>query len=217
MKLRVSSKGTVAMGAFKLTGAEIELQVATDLTAYRKVFRERYGAAPATPLDVESFVKERWGVEVMYEDIPQTADEEILGYFAPEVRAIVVDPRVCNHPRRVSFTVAHEAGHLSLHAFLFAAGKGVGAKRTTRGKLKTSPSIEWQAHTYAAHLLAPKHELVAFLEEQGLATGNSISKPVDIEQHLAPLQKQFGLSRHAMEIHFRRLGIPMINTRYPSG
>lgn len=216
MKLRINSKGTVAMGAFKLTGAEIELQVLTDLTTYRKVFRERYGAAPAALLDVESLVKELWGVEVIYEDIPQPADEEILGYFAPEVRSIVVDPRICNHPRRVSFTVAHEAGHLSLHAFMFGPQKDAGATRTTRRKLKTSPSIEWQANIYASHLLAPKHELLAFLQGQELAVGNAISKAIDMEQVLAPLQEQFGLSRQAMEIHFRRLGIPMANARYPS-
>ncbi len=215
MKLRLNQKGGVSLKAFKLTSAEIELQVATDLTKYRKVFRERYGVAPAVPLDVESLVKELWNVEVLYEDIPQPADAEILGFTAPETGSIVVDSRVCNNPRRVSFTVAHEAGHLSLHAFMYAPHKNRATKRTTSGKLDGTPSMEWQANTYASFLLAPKPELLALLQEQGLATGNTISEPIDMEQIVSPFQARFGLSRQAMEVHFRRLGIAVSNARYP--
>lgn len=214
MKLRVSSKGRVAAGGFKLTGQEIELQVMTDLTAYRMGYQEKYRMQPEAPLDVENFVNEKWGVEVLYEDIPQLLDEEVLGYFAPEIRSIVVDARICNHPRRLSFTVAHEAGHLSLHAFLFHTNGNKDAARTTRKKLKTNASLEWQANTYAAHLLAPKREVVALLSELGLATPTSVSQAIDVEQIMPALQERFGLSRQATEVHFRRLGIPMLNARY---
>lgn len=216
MKLRLSSAGKVAVGAFKLTGQEIEAQVMTDLTSYRIAFQQRYGVQPSVPLDVESLVKELWGVEVLYEDIPQLPDEEVLGYFAPEIRSIVVDPQACNNPRRLSFTVAHEAGHLSLHAFMFPATGDKRASRTTRQKIKTNPSIEWQANIYAAQLLAPKREVVAFLAELGLATPTTVSRAIDIEQIIVPFQARFGLSRQAAELHFRRLGIPMLNAKYRS-
>lgn len=214
MRFRVSSRGKIAVGGFKLTGNEIDLEVSTDLTKYRTIYRERYGREPAVPLDVENFVKERWDVEVLYEDILQPADEEILGYFAPEVRTIVVDPRICNHPRRLSFTVAHEAGHLSLHAFMFPTNGDKSAARITRQKIKTNHSIEWQANIYAAHLLAPKFEVMDLLEELGLATRNVIPRAIDIEQVINPFQERFGLSRQAMELYFRRLGVPVLNARY---
>lgn len=217
MRVRFSSKGNVAAGAFKLTEQEIEQQVLTDLSKYRTRFQERYHAPAPSPLDVESLVKELWDVVVSYEDIPQSESEEVLGYFAPEIRTIVVDPRICNHPRRISFTVAHEAGHLSLHAFLFtqsAQSARSGTARATRRKMKTNPSIEWQANTYAAQLLAPKREVVAFLEEQGLAAANVIPRAIDVEQILMPFQERFGLSRHAMEVHLHRLGISMVNTQH---
>lgn len=202
------------MGGFKLTGAEIESQVMTDLTAYRITYQERYGRQPSAPLDVENLVKEMWGVEVVYENIPQAQDEEILGYFAPEIRSIVIDSQTCNHPRRLSFTVAHEAGHLSLHAFMFHTNGSKSATRTTRKKLQTNPSLEWQANTYAAHLLAPKREVVAFLAELGLATPTAVTRAIDVEQIMPAFQERFGLSRQATEVHFRRLGIPMLNARY---
>src|SRR5215470_10703140 len=84
MKLRVSSVGKIAVGAFKLTGQEIETQAMTDLTSYRVAFQQRYGSQPPVPLDVDSLVKELWEVDVVYEDIPQQPDEE--GNYSPRVR-----------------------------------------------------------------------------------------------------------------------------------
>jgi Zn-dependent peptidase ImmA (M78 family) len=214
MKMRLSSKGRVAIGGLKLTTQEIESQVMTDLTKYRSLFQERYGKAAPAQLDVENLVKELWGVDVTYEDIPQNADEETLGYFAPEVKTIVIDPQVCNNPRRVSFTVAHEAGHLSLHSFLFASNATASTQRTTKHKIVTNPSIEWQATIYAAHLLAPKHEVVELLQGLGLAAGNIVPQAIDVEKVLVPFQERFGLSRQAMEVHFHKLGIPTLNNLY---
>lgn len=213
--MRISSKGKVAVGAFKLTTADIELQVMNDLTKYRSLYRERYGETAPAQLDVENLVKELWDVAVEYEDIPQEEGEEVLGFFAPEIRTIVVDPRACNHPRRLSFTVAHEAGHLSLHSFLFPQG-AAGSVRTTQRKLVSTPSIEWQANVYAAHLLAPKHEVFDLLRELGLITMGTVSQPIDVETVLAPFQDRFGLSRQAMEVHFKKLGVPMKNVLYKS-
>jgi Zn-dependent peptidase ImmA (M78 family) len=208
MKVRFSSKGNIATNAFRLTPEEIEEQVLSDLTKYRKAFLEKHGIHAPTPLDVESLVKELWGVEVGYEEIPQTAGEETLGYYIPSTKTIVVDPEVCNNAKRLSFTVAHEAGHLSLHSFMFSG------KTEIKGKVPFHVSIERQADTYAAHLLAPKFELFDFLREQKKMTGDTIALPIDINELLPALQSSFGLSRHAMEIHFQRLGIPMTNTRH---
>lgn len=209
MKIAFAASGGVSIRDFKLSSADIESQAVEDLSRYREVFKDRHGAIPSADLDVESMAEALWGLRVDYESIPQTPEYETLGYLVPNER-IVVDPQLCGHRRRISFTVAHEAGHQSLHSFMYSRFKKSGAVPLVPN------SIEWQADTYAASLLAPREQLLDYLREERLMSGNVIQRPIDIETIAPALQLRFGLSRQAMEIRLRRLKVPLTNARYQS-
>lgn len=214
MKIRMTGKGNIAIKGFQLTSQEIEAQALTDLCRYRKIFFEKYGKQTASTLDVENFVKELWGVDISYDSLPQEEDEEFLGNFIPESNSIVIDAETCKNPGRISFTIAHEAGHLSLHAFLFSYKNGLVSGWKNKKQVLTK-IIERQADQYAGSLLAPGREVFDFLKEKGLDSFGSIISPVDMSLHGQDFQNRFGLSRMALEIRLRQLSIPMTNKKYP--
>jgi hypothetical protein len=82
--------------------------------------------AQPQPIRIERFVEKRFSVSVRYDDLPS----EILGFtkFGESgVREIVVsrslsEDRSPGAERRVSTTIAHEAGHGLLHSHLFSSG-----------------------------------------------------------------------------------------------
>ena len=83
--------------------------------------------ADPMPIRVERFIEKRFNVHPLYEDL----DEGLLGFtkFGPRgVEEIGVskalaeeDNQICN--RRISSTLAHEAGHGLFHGHLFALGR----------------------------------------------------------------------------------------------
>ena len=80
---------------------------------------------PTSPerIRIDRFLEKRFGITPRYEDLP----ENVLGYtqFGPKgVEAIVVARSLSEDgsktaERRISSTLAHEAGHALLHAHLF--------------------------------------------------------------------------------------------------
>jgi Zn-dependent peptidase ImmA (M78 family) len=207
------NKNGISAATFKLTADDIEQQVTTDLAKYRRIFLSRYGNAPTIPLDVENFITELWGIEVEYAELQQQDDEELLGLFEPEKRCIVIDPKACNNKGRISFTVAHEAGHLSLHSFLFVFNNG----KLSGWKNKNRPvdkNLERQADLYAASLLAPKHEVYDFLRVNKLVSLDTLVTPIDLSIYAPVFQERFGLSRQALEIRLSRLNLSMSNRKY---
>ena len=76
------------------------------------------------PIRVERFISRRFGITPQYDDVPA----EVLGFtrFGPKGAEEVVISRALSDEgsqaseRRVSSTLAHEAGHVLLHGHLFA-------------------------------------------------------------------------------------------------
>src|SRR3989344_8636939 len=119
MKVRVAKNWNPMADTYQLTKEEIESQVLGDTAKYRKIYSEKYGKNPPSLLDVDNYVQELWGFSVSFETIPQDSeDEDTLGFLRPHTQQVVVDENGTNQ-KRISFTIAHEAGHLSLHAPLF--------------------------------------------------------------------------------------------------
>ncbi len=96
---------------------EIEILCAEEL---RKV--GLYPNEPS-PIRIDRFIEKRFGISHEYEDLP----EDVLGYtrFSPDgVERIVVAHSLAEEgsglaERRINTTLAHEAGHSLLHAYLF--------------------------------------------------------------------------------------------------
>ena len=220
MKIRVAKNWNPLSDTYQLTKEEIESQVLGDLAKYRKVYSEKYGKSSPVPLDVDNYVQELWGFSVSFEAISQDSEiEDTLGFLRPETRQVVVGDG-CVNQRRISFTVAHEAGHLSLHGPLFSMKDGLinGWKHSDPSKNKKKADTahvrrEWQANVYAGALLASRIEVETLLRKLGLIKDQTLI-PFDLADHFPKFEEQFGLSRQALQIRLTHLGIPFRNTQY---
>jgi hypothetical protein len=115
----------IQSGLFKerpyYTDQEIELTCAGELRTVKL-----FPSSPQ-PIRIDRFVEKRFGITPVYEDLP----EGLLGFteFGPKgVVAIAVSRLLAEEgsktaERRISTTLAHEAGHGLLHAHLFVLGK----------------------------------------------------------------------------------------------
>lgn len=219
MKVRVPKKWDPLRDSFVLTKNEIEQQVTSDLARFRTKYAEKYGGVPSDSLDVEMFVSAMWGFNVVYEEIEQNDNEESLGTLRPETQEVVVDSR-CTHQGRLSFTIAHEAGHLALHGSLFRRDDekiiGWATFMRKRNKKKDNASYarrEWQANVYAGALLAPRTEVIDLLREIGAVNFFTVTA-FSLDEHFMKFENKFGLSRQALEIRLDQLGVPFTSRRY---
>ncbi len=184
------------------------------------------------PIRIERFIERRFSVSPVYEDLP----DGVLGYteFGPRgVQAIVVSRALAEEQstaaeRRVSTTLAHEAGHGLLHAHLFVLGdpqRGLFGKEVTGPKIlcrtASSPTTvatgkkydgqwwEFQANQVIGALLLP-HPLVAraleeLLEADGrLGLGRSLP-PVERERAVALVADVFDVNRAVARIRLQEL------------
>jgi Zn-dependent peptidase ImmA (M78 family) len=219
MKIRITKNWNPLADSYQLTKQEIESQVLSDLAKYRHKYGEKYGKPAPTPLDVDNYVQELWGFNVIFEKVESDSEEkEILGFLRPEKQEVVVNEE-CDNQRRISFTIAHEAGHLSLHGPLFTKKDDVisGWKSSPLHKnIKKLDSAnirrEWQANVYAGTLLASRVEIEELLTELGLIK-NQILTPFDLDEFLPKFQERFGLSRQALEIRLGHLNILTTKTK----
>lgn len=212
---------------FELTKDDIELQVMRDLQKYSKAYYDKYQKSAPEKFDVDNFISELWNFEIKFESIKQPEGEEILGCLRPENKEIIVDSDQCHNDGRINFTIAHEAGHLSLHASMLRLENGriVGWRDKPIQPQFVSPEknkkldinqkrMEWQANKYAGALLAPKYKVYKSLEKLGLIKEQKQTAPVDLANNAQALMEEFGFSRQALEIRLSDLKIDMTNKKY---
>lgn len=228
MRIKIHKNFNPTIDSFQMTKAEIESQVIEDLIHYKKLYFEKYKKIAPASLDVDNFVQELWDITVEFGKIEMSEQKvgvEILGRLEPENKKIIVDDTVRPNPKSISFTIAHEAGHLSLHASIFRLENGE-VKGWTEESVITkcqnprkteigNTRREWQANHYAASLLAPEFEIKKILNELGLIVNNDLKEAVDLAIHGSILDSKFQLSRQALEIRLAELQIPVINEKYP--
>lgn len=219
MRINISKNSDPTGDSIQMSRSDIEKAVIDNLAKFRKEYMSRFGKHPQDPLDVEMLVELLWGFTVIFDEIKQDDPEnETLGELRPELKQVAIHTGISNQ-KRISFTIAHEAGHLSLHRTLFKIqdkeiiGWANGAVRAkSKRQLGAEARREWQANFYAGTLLAPRLAIDEFLLNHGLVNGT----PFDLETHWPNFDSNFGLSRQALEIRLDYLGIPFINRRYPT-
>ena len=110
------------------------------------------------PVNVQA-VAERLGAKVVFDEL----DDDVSGFLLREKSIATIAVNSQHHPNRQRFTVAHECGHLALHA-----GKGDGlwvdkAYAPILFRDSTSSTgdqlAEIQANQFAAGLLMPEQLL----------------------------------------------------------
>lgn len=117
------------------------------------------------PVDVQA-VAERLGATVVVDDL----DDDVSGFLLREKKVTTIAVNKQHHPNRQRFTVAHECGHLFLHA---SKGDGLWVDKAYAPILFRDASsssgdqlAEIQANQFAAGLLMPEELLRANVTSQ---------------------------------------------------
>ena len=183
-----------------MTNSMIEAQTIQDLCAYQKAT----GKSLSYPIYADEVIQTVWGVEVEYVDGLQDKDgNTILACFSPHERKVHVNMSEKGTEGRMSFTLAHEAGHVSIHDFL---SRTINIDVLCRGSFtegEEAITIERQADKYAAYLLMPATAVNEKIEELGYKAGATI----DLMALGKTLKDYFGVSSQALEKRLTDLGI----------
>ncbi len=115
-------------------------------------------------MPVEEIVESRLGIAIL----PVVGLQDTYGYVgftAADLTEISVDEFVCERrPARFRFTLAHEVGHIVLHADIYQHGN-FRLSQEWEGFMAGIPVdqrewMEWQANSFAGLLLVPGPALV---------------------------------------------------------
>lgn len=147
----------------------------------------------AVPVDVTA-VAERIGASVVFEDL----DDDVSGFLLREKGVSTIAVNKQHHPNRQRFTLAHECGHLFLHA---DKGDRLWLDKTLffrDGSSSTGDQFaEIEANQFAAGLLMPEELIVGMLGKERLIS----------EIDVVRLAMRFEVSERAMTVRLISLGL----------
>ena len=186
----------------------IEQQVNYDLMAYQKIIKKPI----EWPIDLEFFVKSLWDLDVDYQDEikDKNSNENIVGCLLVKSKLIQINLQENKTEGRTNFTIAHEAGHASLHSTLSMSSttneidESIYCRESDK-KQNDKWRIEQQANHYACCLLMRKQKLFNLIDS------NSV---LDLDLKSDELMKSFAVSRYALELRLHKLGFKTMNNKY---
>lgn len=164
------------------------------------------GQLVTMPVPIDLIVELTYGLNVLYDEIPEAADRMILGALFPAERHIVMNSRHVELFERVvgpeRFTLAHELGHWIYDAddpdqlaFDLDGEKPAEQFCYHRGNSDLSEDLrirEMNANKLASHLLMPEH----------------LVKDVDVDEVMADFRgtaAAWGVSQQALRIRLETL------------
>lgn len=181
--------------------------------------------SPTAPVPVEEILEHHLRLSLGFDDlharfdVPQNGkDPDVLGALFVGTGEVLVnqvlDPEVFPFAEgRYRFTLGHEIGHWQLHRELVTAGAGqlslfdqpAEPPIICRQSQAREP-IEWQADTYAAHLLMPQLFVVeAWRSQFGDIRTRVVRSDHALSELLRPLATEFRVSVSAMRIRCEHL------------
>ena len=154
-----------------------------------RLLRDQGVSSP--PVDVHA-IANALGISVHHERM----DSDISGLVVIQNKSARVAVNQCHHHNRQRFTLAHEIGHVTLHAEdedrVFVEKRFFRNQQSSRGELRE----EIEANAFAASLLMPRHMI-----DERINAAEGIT---DIE--LYRLATRFEVSEQAMTLRLVRLG-----------
>jgi len=166
------------------------------------------GAHPSKkiPIPIEQIIEFQMGLDIV--PLPGLLEAyDVDGFTSSDLSEISVDQFVYEHrPARYRFTLAHEVGHVVLHAELFHTHRfrGIEAwKRFLMGVPELDYSrLEWQAYSFGGLVLVPgdvlQQELkvaVKQVKAQGLSKETDFAKALITDM----VATRFGISSEVIE------------------
>lgn len=133
------------------------------LRRHAEAFLAKHHPTQQIPVPIEQIIEFQLHLDIV--PLPGLEEAfEIVGFTASTLDEISVDQYVYEHqPGRYRFTLAHEVGHVVLHAELFKEHRFRGVaewKRFVRAFPDLELSrLEWQAHSFAGLVLVSPEAL----------------------------------------------------------
>lgn len=144
------------------------------------------------PVDAEA-VAEHLGARVIFDDL----EDDVSGFLLREQGVSTIAINRQHHPNRQRFTLAHECGHLFLHA---NEGDRLWLDKTLFFRASSNSGDQFpeiQANQFAAGLLMPEELIVGMLGKERLIS----------EIDVVRLAMRFEVSERAMTVRLISLGL----------
>ncbi len=127
-------------------------------------------------------------------------DTDLSGFVARQPGSVIIGVNSAHPPTRQRFTIAHEIGHLRLHA-----GRRLIVDKLMRVNMRHAAShpiegIEREANRFAAHLLMPEQHVRRELEKL-----TPKRTPIRVDRVIGQLADTFAVSPQAMAYRLREL------------
>lgn len=188
-----------------------------DLRRKADEFLAKHHPAATIPVPIEEIVEFQLGIDI----VPMPGLHELIetvGFITSDLTEIYVDESVyLSRPNRYRFTLAHEVGHVLLHADVFRERRF----RTVAEWKKLLNSIpeqehswlEYQAYAFAGLVLVPRDPLE---RETRKCVGRIRSEGIDLEANwdfawsriAAFVAKQFQVSGEVIEKRLQKDDVP---------
>ncbi|MBI4158289.1 MAG: ImmA/IrrE family metallo-endopeptidase [Candidatus Yanofskybacteria bacterium] len=182
------------------TDEAIATQVEEDLRKYQA----KTGKPIEFPIYPDEIAKSLWEISTEYPDhVYDESGNDVLARFDATKRVIEVSSSKRANDGQVSFTTAHEVGHISMHGFMSSVYCGSPVNE------RSSRQIEKQADKYASLLLMPSD-----ITRKAIEVLVSRGSLIDIEILAPELMTLFKVSRQALEIRLGQLGYQLLNSKY---
>jgi len=176
------------------------------LRAAAEAFLKRYHSSRKIPVPIEQIIEFQMGLDIV--PLPGLLEAyDVDGFTSSDLSEISVDQFVYEHRlSRYRFTLAHEVGHVVLHAELFKAHRFRGVEAWKRFLMGVSEldynRLEWQAYSFGGLVLVPGDVLQQELKvaaKQVKAQG--LSKETDFAKALMTdiVATRFGVSCEVIE------------------
>ncbi len=184
------------------------------IRAAADAFLKHYHSSKKIPIPIEQVIEFQMGLDIV--PLPGLLEAyNVDGFTSSDLSEISIDQFVYEHRlTRYRFTLAHEVGHVVLHAGLFKTHRfrGIDAwKRFLMGVPALDYSrLEWQAYSFGGLVLVPGDVLQQELKvaarqvkAQGLSKETDFAKALMVDI----MATRFGVSSEVIE---RRLGYEQI-------
>lgn len=133
-------------------------------------FLQTYHSSLSLPIPIEEIAESKLNLKIITE-ANLKKDYDIDGFLTSDLSTIFIDFNLyLKFENRSRFTIAHEIGHFILHGEIF---KKMAINSTTDlyNRIESISDdeygwLEYQAYSFASHVLVPKQQLIAELEKK---------------------------------------------------
>ena len=141
-----------------------------DVRVFAEEFLRKHHPGRSIPVPIERIVEKHLRLGIF--PVPDLMiDLDTDGFLTSDLQEIYVDSQICSRvPARYNFTLAHEVGHLVMHAALYReyVFTEVHEWKAFHDNLseKSRARFELQAYDFAGLVLVPKDHLLCAVDQQ---------------------------------------------------